>query len=42
MWSFRKPYARFADMIERHWHGIAAYCKAENKVSLSPRDEKTY
>jgi len=21
-------------MIERHWHGIAAYCKPENKVSL--------
>ena len=21
-------------MIERHWEGIAAYCKAENKVSL--------
>ena len=21
-------------MIERHWDGIAAYCKAENKVSL--------
>lgn len=24
----------FADMIERHWDGIAAYCKPENKVSL--------
>ncbi len=21
-------------MIERHWDGIAAYCKPENKVSL--------
>ena len=21
-------------MIERHWDGIAAYCKAENKVAL--------
>src|SRR6476619_8177486 len=21
-------------MIERHWDGIAAYCRAENKVSL--------
>ena len=21
-------------MIERHWEGIAAYCKPENKVSL--------
>jgi transposase len=31
---FDKPYERFAGMIERHWHGIAAYCKPENKVSL--------
>ncbi len=23
-----------AEMIERHWDGIAAYCKPENKVSL--------
>ncbi len=22
-------------MVERHWDGIAAYCKPENKVSLS-------
>jgi len=29
-----KPYERFADMIDRHWDGIAAYCKPENKVSL--------
>ena len=21
-------------MIERHWDGIAAYCRPENKVSL--------
>jgi hypothetical protein len=21
-------------MIERHWHGIATFCKSENKVSL--------
>ena len=21
-------------MIERHWDGLAAYCKPENKVSL--------
>ena len=25
---------KFAQMIERHWDGIAAYCKPENKVSL--------
>src|SRR5262249_21898955 len=29
-----KPYDRFADMIERHWDGIAAFCKPDNKVSL--------
>ena len=28
------PYERFANMIDRHWDGIAAYCKPENKVSL--------
>jgi hypothetical protein len=28
------PYERFAEMIDRHWDGIAAYCKPENKVSL--------
>jgi len=29
-----EPYETFAQMIERHWDGIAAYCKPENKVSL--------
>lgn len=29
-----KPYEKFADMIERHWDGIAAHCRPENKVSL--------
>ena len=24
----------FAEMIERHWDGIAAYCRPENKVAL--------
>lgn len=33
-WQRLKPYERFADMIERHWDGITAYCKLENKVSL--------
>ena len=33
-WQRLKPYVRFAAMIERHWDGIAAYCKPENKVSL--------
>jgi transposase len=29
-----KPYEKFAKLIERHWDGIAAFCKPENKVSL--------
>jgi transposase len=33
-WQRLKPYEKFADMIERHWDGIAAYCRPENKVSL--------
>jgi transposase len=33
-WQRLKPYEDFADMIERHWDGIAACCKPENKVSL--------
>ena len=33
-WQRLKPYEKFADMIERHWDGIAAFCKPENKVSL--------
>jgi transposase len=33
-WQRLKPYEDFADMIERHWDGIAAHCKPENKVSL--------
>lgn len=28
------PFEKFAEMIDRHWDGIAAYCKPENKVSL--------
>jgi transposase len=33
-WQRLKPYEDFAAMIERHWEGIAAYCRPENKVSL--------
>ncbi|MCP3460285.1 MULTISPECIES: transposase [unclassified Bradyrhizobium] len=33
-WQRLEPYERFADMIERHWDGIAAYCEPENRVSL--------
>jgi transposase len=33
-WQRLEPYERFAGLIDRHWDGIAAYCKPENKVSL--------
>src|SRR5450759_1812099 len=33
-WQRLVPYEKFAGMIDRHWDGIAAYCKPENKVSL--------
>ena len=33
-WQRLKPYEKFAAMLERHWDGIAAYCKPKNKVSL--------
>jgi transposase len=33
-WQRLKPYEKFAEMIDRHWGGIAAYCKPENKVAL--------
>lgn len=33
-WQRLKPYEKFTKMIDRHWDGIAAYCKPENKVSL--------
>jgi len=33
-WQRLKTYEEFAEMIERHWVGIAAYCRSENKVSL--------
>jgi transposase len=33
-WQRLPSYEKFAAMIDRHWEGIAAYCKPENKVSL--------
>lgn len=33
-WQRLGPYQKFAEMIDRHWDGIAAYCRPENKVSL--------
>jgi transposase len=33
-WQRLKPYEKFAEMIEHHWDGVAAYSRPENKVSL--------
>lgn len=33
-WQRLQPYEKFAQMIERHWEGIAAYSHPENKISL--------
>ena len=33
-WQRLKHFEKFAKMVERHWDGIAAYCKPENKISL--------
>lgn len=33
-WQRLKPFEDFAALIERHWAGVAAYCRAENKVAL--------
>ena len=29
-----KPFEKFAELVARHWDGIAAYCQPENKVAL--------
>jgi transposase len=33
-WQRLKPYEQFAEMIESHWDGIAAFILSEDKVSL--------
>ena len=33
-WQRLKPYEEFAEMIESHWDGIAAFIQSEDKVSL--------
>jgi transposase len=33
-WQRLRPYEKFAAMIDRHWDGLAAFCKPENKVGL--------
>ena len=33
-WQRLQPFENFAAMIERHWDGVAAYCRPENKIAL--------
>jgi transposase len=33
-WQRLEPFEKFAELIERHWEGIASFCKDENKVPL--------
>lgn len=33
-WQRLRPYEEFAEMIERHWEGIAVFIQSEEKVSL--------
>ncbi len=33
-WQRLRPYEEFAELIERHWDGIAAFIRLEEKVSL--------
>lgn len=33
-WQRLPQFRKFAKMVERHWDGIALYCKEENKVPL--------
>lgn len=33
-WQRLKPFEIFAQMIDKHWDGIAAYCRPKNKVAL--------
>jgi transposase len=33
-WQKLPQYEKFAKMVDKHWSGIAAYCKQENKIAL--------
>lgn len=33
-WQRLKPYEKFAELVEKHWDGIAAYSNPDNKVPL--------
>jgi len=36
-WQRLKPYEKFAELIDRHWDGIAAYCHPDNKIRVIQR-----
>ena len=40
-WQRLKPFEKFAELIERHWDGIAAYSRPENKVALGSSRDST-
>lgn len=33
-WQRLEPYEKFARLVERHWDGIAVFCKEEDKIPL--------
>ena len=33
-WQRLTHFETFAEMIDQHWEGIAAYCPPENKIAL--------
>jgi transposase len=33
-WQRLKPFQNFSRLVEKHWEGIAAHCRPENKVPL--------
>jgi hypothetical protein len=33
-WERLAPFQKVVRMVERHWEGIASWCKTENRVSL--------
>jgi len=40
-WQRLEPYEPFADMIDRHCDGIAAYCKPEVSLVFGGLNNKT-
>lgn len=33
-WQRLESYRKFANLVERHWDGVASYCHPDNKISL--------